>query len=186
MWKLRKNCITTMIKVKTLQELFDYSYWANRKLFDVLVSVTPQEFKQTLGGSYGSIRNTLIHIVSAEAGWIERCGGPKRGPRLSPGDFPTLTSVIRTWSKVEVNTRQLLADLSDEDLLRKVEFSFDPSREYSMSIGEMLHHAALHSVHHRGQVALLLRVLGYVPGNFDILNYYADKNEQSTPMLKSA
>jgi uncharacterized damage-inducible protein DinB len=27
-------------------------------------------------------------------------------------------------------------------------------------------------VHHRGQVALLLRLLGYPPGNFDILFYY--------------
>ena len=172
---LSANCITTIINVKTLRELFDYSYWANRKLFDVLAWVTPEEFTQTIGGSYGSIRNTLVHIVSAEAGWMERCGGPKRGPRLSPADFPTLNSVIRIWNKVEVNMRRLLSDLSDEDLERKVEFSFDPSRQYSMSIGEMLHHAALHGVHHRGQVALLLRVLGYVPGNVDILNYYADK-----------
>lgn len=172
---LSANCITTIINVKTLRELFDYSYWANRKLFDVLASVTPEEFTQTVGGSYGSIRNTLVHIVSAEAGWMERCGGPKRGPRLSPADFPTLSSVIRTWNKVEVNMRRVLSDLSDADLERKVEFSFDPSRQYSMSVGEMLHHAALHGVHHRGQVALLLRVLGYAPGNVDILNYYADK-----------
>ena len=172
-----------MINVKTLQELFDYSYWANTKIFDVLGSVTLQEFTQTIGGSYGSIRNTLVHIMSAEAGWMERCGGPKRGPRLSPADFPTLKSVIRTWTKVEVNMRRLLSDLSDEDLRHKVEFSFDSSRQYSMSIGEMLHHSALHGVHHRGQVALLLRVLGYVPGDVDIFNYYADKNEHS---LKSA
>lgn len=175
-----------MINVKTLQALFDYSYWANAKIFDVLGSATLQEFTQTIGGSYGSIRNTLVHIMSAEAGWMERCGGPKRGPRLSPADFPTLNSVIRTWTKVEVNMRRLLSDLSDEDLRRKVEFSFDSSRQYSMSIGEMLHHAALHGVHHRGQVALLLRVLGYVPGDVDIFNYYADKTEHSTPTLRSA
>jgi uncharacterized damage-inducible protein DinB len=35
-----------------------------------------------------------------------------------------------------------------------------------------MHHAAIHGVHHRGQVALLLRALGHVPGNFDILFYY--------------
>lgn len=175
-----------MISVKTLQELFDYSYWANTRLFNVLAWVAPEQFTQTLGGSYGSIRNTLVHLLSAEAGWLERCGGPKRGPRLNPADFPTLNSVIRTWDKVEVNMRRLLADLRDEDLGRKVEFSFEPTRHYSMSVGEMLHHAALHGVHHRGQVALLIRVLGYVPGNVDILNYYADKNLESAPTLKRA
>jgi uncharacterized damage-inducible protein DinB len=167
-----------MINVEILRELFDYSQWANTKLFDVLASVRPEEFTQTLGGSYGSIRNTLVHVVSAEAGWTERCGGPKRGPRLSPADFPTLNSVMRIYNKIEVNTRRLLSDLGDEDLGRKVEFSFDPSRQYSMSIGEMLHHSALHGVHHRGQVALLLRVLGYVPGNVDILDYYAKRTRR--------
>ena len=34
-------------------------------------------------------------------------------------------------------------------------------------------HAAIHGVHHRGQVALLLRSLGAIPGDFDMFFYYA-------------
>jgi uncharacterized damage-inducible protein DinB len=34
----------------------------------------------------------------------------------------------------------------------------------------------MHGVHHRAQVALLLRMLGYEPGNVDLLVYYADKH----------
>ena len=37
----------------------------------------------------------------------------------------------------------------------------------------MMLHAAVHGVHHRGQVALLLRSLGYVPGDFDMYHYYS-------------
>jgi uncharacterized damage-inducible protein DinB len=39
--------------------------------------------------------------------------------------------------------------------------------------GELMQHAAIHGTHHRGQVALLLRLLG--PGNFDMLFYFAEK-----------
>ncbi|HEY3823030.1 MAG TPA: DinB family protein [Bryobacteraceae bacterium] len=39
-------------------------------------------------------------------------------------------------------------------------------------LSAMMHHAAIHGVHHRGQVAMLLRSLGYVPGDFDMLFYY--------------
>ena len=92
--------------VKDLEELFDYGHWADRKLFDVISQLTPAQFTQPVAGSHGSIRNTMVHVLSAEWGWLDRCGG---------------------------------------------------------------------GVHHRGQVALLLRSLGYVPGNFDILFYYADK-----------
>lgn len=40
-----------------------------------------------------------------------------------------------------------------------------------MAVGEILHHAAIHSIHHRGQVTLLLRALGHTPGNVDMLFY---------------
>jgi uncharacterized damage-inducible protein DinB len=45
-----------------------------------------------------------------------------------------------------------------------------------MAVGEILHHVAIHNIHHRGQVTLLLRALGHVPGNVDILFYYAERS----------
>lgn len=161
--------------IKDLEGLYDYGYWANRKLFDVILRLTPEEFTRPVAGSYGSIRNTMVHIMSAEAGWLDRCGGPKRGPRLDPADFPTVESVIQAWNSVETHTREFLAKLHNEDLARNIEYAFDPSQKLSTPLGELMHHAANHGVHHRGQVALLLRVLGHVPGDVDILFYYAEK-----------
>jgi uncharacterized damage-inducible protein DinB len=48
-----------------------------------------------------------------------------------------------------------------------------------MPLVELMQHAAIHGVHHRGQVAMLLRLLGRAPGNFDILVYYAVKGAAS-------
>jgi uncharacterized damage-inducible protein DinB len=104
-----------------LERRYDYNYWANRKLFAVIAQLTPEQFTQNVAGSYASIRNTLVHMMSAEWGWIERCGGPARGAQLRADDYPTPAST--------------------------------------------------HAVHHRGQIALLLRVLGVTPGNFDLLFY---------------
>ena len=69
------------------------------------------------------IRNTMVHILSAKAGWLYRCGGPARGPNLNPVYFPTIESVTQACSRVEANVREFLAKLKDEDLVRNVEFS---------------------------------------------------------------
>ncbi len=117
----------------------------------------------------------MVHILSAEAGWLDRCGGPKRGPRLDAADFPTVESLIQTWNRVEAQVRAFLAGLKDEDLARNAEFAMGGVEKISMPLGELMHHAANHGVHHRGQLALLLRLLGYPPGNVDILFYYGDR-----------
>ena len=161
--------------VKDLEVLYDYSYWANGKLFGAIAQLTPEQFTRPVAGSYGSIRNTMVHVLSAEAGWLDRCGGPKRGPRLNPADFPTVESVIQAWNRVEAHAREFLARLKDEDLARMAEYATDQSAKISMPVGELMQHAANHAVHHRGQVALLLRLLGHAPGNFDILFYFAEK-----------
>ena len=56
--------------VKDLEDLYDYGYWADRKLFDVISQLTPEEFTRSVAGSYESVRNTMVHILSAEAGWL--------------------------------------------------------------------------------------------------------------------
>ena len=158
--------------VKDLQVLYDYSAWANERLFEVIARLTPEQFTEPVAGSYGSVRNTMVHVLSAEWGWLDRCGGATRGPALLADDYPTLSSLLDRWQQVEAHVRTFLAELRDEDLDRIVEFAFGNGPRHAMRVGDLMQHAAIHGVHHRGQVALLLRLLGQVPGNFDILIYY--------------
>ena len=160
--------------VKDLEILYDYGYWANKKLFQLLSQITPEQLVQSVAGSYGSVRNTLVHALSAEWGWLDRCGGLERGPRLNPDDYPTAESLVETWRKVEGGVRDFLSKLKEEDLARDIEFTVGGPEKRSMQLGYLMQHAAIHGVHHRGQVALLLRMLGYEPGNIDLLIYYAE------------
>ena len=159
--------------IADLQRLYDYGYGANRRLFAVLVQLTPEQFTHEVAGAYGSIRNTLVHMLSAEWGWLDRCGGAERGPALKPEDYPTVESVLLTWSQVEAHMRAFLSTLADTDLSRVVEFTLARSETRAMPLGQLLQHGANHGVHHRAQVALLVRMLGYAPGNLDLLLYDA-------------
>jgi uncharacterized damage-inducible protein DinB len=164
------------VTVEDLATLFDYGYWANDGLRDVLSHVTTEQFTQPVAGSYGSIRNTMVHMLSAEWGWLERCGGAARGPALDARDYPTAAALFDRWRDVQAGVRGFLSTLQEDDLERLVEFAIGGGPRRSMPLGQLLHHAAVHGVHHRGQVALLLRTLGHAPGNFDILLYYARRS----------
>ena len=160
--------------VSDLQRRYDYGYWANRKLLAVVAQLTPEQFTQSVAGSYGSVRNTLVHTLSAEWGWLDRSGGHPRGPMLKAEAFPTLESVTGKWTEIEGHLRGFLSGLQDDDLARVVEFEL-LGQKFRMTVSQMLEHAANHGVHHRGQLALLLRVLGHAPGNVDLLFYDAEK-----------
>jgi len=163
------------MRARDLERLYDHSYWATKRLIVVVSQLTPEQFTQSIAGSYGSVRNTLVHVLSAEWGWLDRCGGPERGERLNPQDYPTVESLVQAWTRVEEYVRGFLSGLKDEDLARDIEFAIGGGPQHSIPLGDLMHHAAVHAVHHRGQVALLLRTLGYVPGNFDWLLYLGEK-----------
>jgi uncharacterized damage-inducible protein DinB len=138
--------------VKDLERLYDYGYWANRKMFQVVSQLTPEQFTQPVAGSYGSIRNTLVHVLSAEWRWLDRCGGQKRGAPLKPEDYPTVDALVDTWTVVERHLRDFLSTLKDDDVGRIVEFTSPRGEKRSMPLGPLMQHAANHRVHHRGQV----------------------------------
>ena len=98
-----------------------------------------------------------MHVMSAEWGWLDRCGGHARGPALKADDYTTVESLVHAWGKVEAWVRTFLAGLRDEDLFAQVEYKNDRGETRSMALGELMQHAANHAVHHRGQIALLLR-----------------------------
>ncbi|MEW6207678.1 MAG: DinB family protein [Acidobacteriota bacterium] len=157
--------------VKDLETIYDYGYWANRKLFEVIGQLTSEEFTREMGGEGKSIRSALVHILSAEWGWLARCGGPERGERLNPEDFPSLDSIKELWSEVESHVRAFLSSLKDEDLERTVEYWVEAGKGGALPLGALMRHAANHGVHHRGQITQMLRLMGRSSGNIDLLFY---------------
>ena len=55
-------------------DMYRQNAWANRMLFDVCRGLTDVQLAATAPGVYGSIANTLQHIVAAETGYAIRLG----------------------------------------------------------------------------------------------------------------
>src|SRR4051794_21413534 len=151
--------------VNDLETLYDYSYWANARLFPVVSALTTEEFVKRVAGSWGSVRNTLVHMMSAEGGWLERAGGPKRGAALQPDDFPTLPHVVGYWAAQERNVRRFIGGMTGAGLGGAEGVTVPPpALTVGLTIGGMVHHPAHHNNHHRAPEGLLSGELGFGAG----------------------
>ena len=68
-------------------ETFEYHKWANLHLLDVCATLTDEQLQLTAPGTYGTIADTLQHMLSAEQRYLRRLSGIE--PLMSERDeFP--------------------------------------------------------------------------------------------------
>ena len=111
-----------------------------------------------LGGSFGSVRGTLRHLLWGELGWLHYWHEREFPDGLSPSDFADLPSIVAGWKSLEEEKASFVSELTEEKLLEPCPVDDDP---YVLS--ELIQNILVHSTHHRGQVVHMLRQLGRTP-----------------------
>jgi uncharacterized damage-inducible protein DinB len=169
-----------MMDAQTIARLYDYNFWADHRTMDSCATLTTEQLLKPVGGSFGSVRNTLAHIMDVEWLYLERWQGrvPPSLPKAE--DYPDLGAIRARWKDVEMNLTRYVSGLSDADLVRVVEFRNTKGILYRHPLWEMMQHLVNHSTYHRGQVATLLRMLGSSAQATDLIAFYRERSGQAT------
>lgn len=144
--------------VELLRSLVAYNEWANLRLLKASACITRAERERDLLASFGSIHGTLVHILWGERGWLHMWRHGTFLPDPVPDDYPDFESLRTAWADHGPIYQGYLSGLSQADL--DAPRSVDGN---TYSLGELVQHTLMHSTHHRGQVVVLLRQLGYEP-----------------------
>jgi len=168
-----------MALIPIAQEL-EYDRWANRRFLDAAARLDAEQLARVMGSSFTSVRDTLVHMAWAEWLWLERWQGHSPKEYLNPTDFPTLDDVRFYWSAIEARQIQFTGSLSVGSEQRRVRYTNFQGVEWEYSLGQMVHHLVNHSAYHRGQLATMLRQLGFVPPQTDYL-VWVDEQSTSRP-----
>ena len=72
----------------TLVEFMRYNNWANQQVFEVCQKLTEQQLEASMPGSYGTVRNTLAHIIRAEASYLSILTGNHPQPPFNWQENP--------------------------------------------------------------------------------------------------
>jgi uncharacterized damage-inducible protein DinB len=135
-----------------------------------VATLSAEEFTRDLGGSFRSVRDTLVHIIGCEWGWLTIWKEPsvssafvtdlwtRLGALFNPNAFPDLAAVQLKWAEVEREQVEFVNRVTNESLRRML-----PVRETQITLEHLMQHLANHSTYHRGQVALMMRQLAAAP-----------------------
>jgi uncharacterized damage-inducible protein DinB len=157
-----------------LTRLFEHNVWANLKLLDACEQLSDEQLDATAVGGFGSIRDTLQHIVGAEVSYVVRVNG-KTPPAPNPWpQFPGFDLLKRTarWTSDEL--LQLALSTRNEDIVRQRTREGE-TEEYTLA--SLIVQAINHSTEHRTQISTIITQLGLEPPDMSGWNFMVETGE---------
>jgi len=150
-----------------VDDSFAHHVWASKVLLDACLPLSDEQLATTVPGTYGSLLDTLRHLVGGDAGYLHLLtDGRVAEIDEASMDVAALRAemdlVDRAW------TALLATDLDlDADVMRTRD---DGSRSFapmSIRLAQVVHHGT----DHRSQVATALTTLGIEPPEMDVWAY---------------
>ena len=163
------------MNLQDTRNLIAFHYWAVNRMFDALEPLTLEQFTREVGGSFGSIRNTVVHTLSAECVWLARWKGESPAGMMAPDAFTDVGSVRSAWTDQETKLRTFFDALGEEGIQKRIPYRTFAGVESESILWQMLQHVVNHASYHRGQVTTFLRQLGCAPPKgTDLITFYRE------------
>lgn len=154
----------------TLATLFGHNLWANLCLLERCAELSSEQMDATLPGTFGSIRDTLEHIVTSERSYFSRISTGR--PIYRSEDAPPLT-IAEMVESVHASGSGLVARAPSVQADEMVQVDWeDTPREVPKTI--ILTQAINHATEHRAQIMVTMTYLGIQPPDLDGWTYFAE------------
>jgi uncharacterized damage-inducible protein DinB len=152
----------------TLTTLFRHNLWANLHLLEICAGLTDDQRNATTVETYGSIHDTLQHIVTAERSYLSRIstGQPYRRPKDAPP--MTITEMTDSARTSGSGLIEWAPKIQVEEIVQ-VDWDGTP-RDVPKTI--LLTQAINHATEHRAQIMAIMTQLGIHPPELDGWSYF--------------
>lgn len=158
---------------KYFSELADYTVWANNMVIDWLYQINDAQWEQVIVSSFSSIKQTTLHIVSAQKIWIDYWQNIPDPVFLSAEFKGTKNDLIAIWKKTSADVKNCIETYPEENYLQPIRFKWPGGGEGRMEFWQTFSHFINHTTYHRGQLVTLLRHAGFTKfSSTDLAAYY--------------
>jgi uncharacterized damage-inducible protein DinB len=149
-----------------LKDAFAHHIWASERLIDECAALTPEQLSTPIPGTYGSIIDTLRHLVRSDGWYLSFFrDGIAQADETKAASLGELRSAITrngaAWMDV------LAGDLNaDTDIVEH-----DNGWEVHSPVGVRLAQVIHHGTDHRSHLCTGLTILGITPPAIDLWAY---------------
>jgi uncharacterized damage-inducible protein DinB len=153
----------------TMVEFFKHNTWANLRLLDACAELSEEQLDASAEGTYGTIRNTLVHFVGNEDNYLARLTDQAPQNPLRHGDpFPGVADLRERARRSGEALTAVAARLSPDKVLEVTWHGESHRIPAAIVLLQVINHAT----EHRAQVAAILTQLGITPPVMDGWTYH--------------
>ncbi len=152
------------MKEKFLEKLFEHNNWANQKIIEACYSLSDGQLDaEPESATKGNIRDTLLHLVGSQAGYLSLLTLPVEARNFTPLTFDDLQESARRSGEGLLALARGEQQPFASRLTTKDGFYTEPW----VVILQVINHAT----EHREQIKSMLTALGVTPPNIDGWDY---------------
>ena len=149
-----------------LPDFFKYNLWANLRLLDACEHLSDAHLDATINGTFGSVRETLMHLFAAEEGYVRSFTGTTPTPPLK--ELNTFPGLDELRQRAERSGNELITIAEQRDLSQI--FHLDGGTYDAPAIIVVIQ-AINHAIDHRSQISTLLSQQDIEPPDLDAWAY---------------
>jgi uncharacterized damage-inducible protein DinB len=150
-----------------LGDAFAHHVWATERLIDACAALTPAQLTTPAPGTFGSIIDTMRHLVSADSWYLSFFDSAT--PQFDEAAETSLAELRSVMTNNGGGWTTLLARDLDPDA--DVVEHGDTGWEFHAMAGIRLAQVVHHGTDHRSQVCTALSSLGLTPPGIDVWDY---------------
>lgn len=161
------------MNANAFRHFYNYHLAENRKIWDrYVMPLTPEQFTQAVGYSYGSVRDQIAHLMSVDEVWFSELQGVEPSEPFPPASGDDRKMIRAHWDRVEQSMQAYLAELRDDRLFDTP--IKEPEEDKNLIVWQVLLHVVNHGTDHRAQLLRLLNDLGVQTTSQDYIFYVYD------------
>jgi len=158
----------------TITTIFSHHLWANLRMLDRCRELTDEQLDASISGVYGSIRDTLVHIVKAEQSYFSRISTGKLYNHTADASPMTILDMIAAIQTTGEGLIEWAPKVGEND---SVQIDWDGTlREVPKTI--ILNQVINHATEHRSQIMSIMTQIGIEPPDVSSWMYFDELEKQ--------